>query len=101
MLLVDGILCEGSNLLLLSSIASVSKLTAAWRVCVTDAFTCLVFNRGGFLDWGMANARLKAPLGGEGGGYEIPADVEYEFLFSPKFHSFLISVYMQNIARSY
>lgn len=68
MLLVDGILCEGSSLLRLSSIASVSKLIVACAVCITDAFTCLVLIKGGFRDCGNANARLRAPRGGEGGG---------------------------------
>lgn len=66
--LVDGILCEGSSLLRLSSIASVSKLIAVCAVCVTDAFTCLVLSKGGLRDCGNANARLSAPRGGDGGG---------------------------------
>lgn len=38
----------------------------------TDALTCLVLMRGGFRDCGMAKARLRAPLGGDGGGYDMP-----------------------------
>lgn len=70
-LLVDGTLCEGSNLLRLSSIISVSELpivVACITGCVRDAFTCLVLIKGGFRDCGNANARLRAPRGGDGGG---------------------------------
>ena len=77
MLLVDGILCEGSSLLRLSSIASVSKFIGGWIVCVTDVLMCLVLTRGGFRDCGIANALLRAPLGGDGGGYEIPDGTRY------------------------
>lgn len=72
MLLVDGILCEGSSLLRLSSMASVSRFIVGWIVCVTDVLMCLVLTRGGLRDCGIANALLSAPLGGDGGGYEIP-----------------------------
>lgn len=68
-LLVDGILCEGSILLRLSSITSVSELPIVTCAdCVKDAFTCLVFIKGGFRDCGNANPRLRAPRGGDGGG---------------------------------
>lgn len=68
-LLVDGTLCEGSSLLRLSSITSLSELPMATCAgCVRDAFTCLVFIKGGLRDWGNANPRLRAPRGGDGGG---------------------------------
>lgn len=35
---------------------------------------CLVLIRGGLRDCGIANARLRAPRGGDGGGYEIPVE---------------------------
>lgn len=65
----EGVRWVDSSLLRLSSIASVSKLTVDCTDAeATDAFTCLVFIKGGFRDWGIANARLSAPRGGDGGG---------------------------------
>lgn len=78
MLLVEAILRDCSSLLRRSSIVSASRLTVVCSVCATEVFTCRVFIRGGLRDCGIANARLRAPRGGEGGGYEIPEVTPYK-----------------------
>lgn len=92
MLLADGILCEGSSLLRLSSMASVSRFIVGGNVCVTDELMCLVLTRGGFRDCGIANALLSAPLGGDGGGYEIPDGTFYVSIPSAHLFSFLTNI---------